>query len=137
MSQEILVWLLIEQEGAVLFGRRKPDRPPCAGLWTLPGDTMPGDESAAETIARFAREQLDVTVRSETFFDTLSFSDDGNDYDVNVFRVTYVGRPRFRESGPYTEVRWALPADLDDPPSIPIPEALRASLSAQEGRSST
>ena len=135
MSQESLVWLLIEQEGAALLGRRKPDSPPAAGLWTLPGDTMPEDESASETIARFAREQLDITVRSETFFDTLALSEDGTDYDVNIFRVTYIGRPRFRESGPYDDVRWQLLSELDDA-SIPMPDALRASLStAAAGRS--
>ena len=109
----ILVWLLIEQEDAILLGRRKADTAPFAGRWVLPGDEMGEDESASETTERFAREQLDLRVRGEEFVETLYLSDGGKDFAVNVFRVGYEGRPRFRESGPYQEVRWFLRSDLD------------------------
>jgi ADP-ribose pyrophosphatase YjhB (NUDIX family) len=128
----ILVWLLLEQDGAFLLGRRKPDLPPFAGQWTLPGDTMPDDESASETMARFGRDQLDVRVTHEDFFDTLELSHLGIAYAINVFRVAYTGQPRFRESGPYTEVRWLLPGDLTDASAYPMPSPLRTALLAAE-----
>ena len=136
MTQHVLVWLLLEQEGAALLARRKADRPPFAGQWTLPGDTMAIDESASETIARCGREQLDVSVRSEDFVATLDIAEDEIEYAVNVFRVAFLGRPRFRESGPYDEVRWLLPADFADD-SIVMPDALRDALISTADGSTT
>jgi ADP-ribose pyrophosphatase YjhB (NUDIX family) len=135
IESRVLVWLLLEQDGGVLVARRKGDAPPFAGQWTLPGDVMAMDESASETIARCGREQLDVTVRSEDFVATLDLEDDGG-YAVNVFRVGFLGKPRFRESGPYDEVRWALPSDFDDP-AVVMPDALREMLRPADDGSST
>ena len=129
----VLVWLLIEQEGAVLLGRRKAEQPPFAGQWVLPGDEMPEEESASETAARFAREQLDVRVGGEEFVDTLYLEDGGVEYAANLFRVTaYEGKPRYRESGPYVEVRWLLPAELWEEGLYPMPAPLRTVLTASE-----
>src|SRR5262245_30609141 len=112
----VLVWLLLEEDDALLLALRKPDAPPFAGAWALPGEEMPGEESASETIGRFGREQLDINIGGEEFADTLYLADEGIDYAVNLFRVlSYSGRPRFRESGPFTEVRWVTRADLGDP----------------------
>jgi hypothetical protein len=111
-EQTVLVWLLFEQDGAVLLARRKSDHPPFAGQWVLPGDAMPEAESATETAERAGHDQLDVRVSGDEFVDTLYLEDAGIDYAANIFRVRYEGRPRFRESGPYTEVRWVLPSAL-------------------------
>jgi ADP-ribose pyrophosphatase YjhB (NUDIX family) len=129
----VLVWLLIEQEGAALLGQRKPDREPFAGAWILPGDTMRDEESASETIERFGREQLDIEVGAEEFAETLFLSEDGEEYAVNIFRVSPQDRPRFRESGPYENVRWLTPADLADRRTYPAPEPLRDYLRAALG----
>jgi ADP-ribose pyrophosphatase YjhB (NUDIX family) len=111
-NARVLVWLLLEQEDAVLLALRKPDRPPLAGRWQLPGDLMPTDESADETLARCAREQLDLRLEGNQFVDTLYLAENAQELAVNVFRVGYEGRPRFRASGPFAEVRWLLRADL-------------------------
>jgi NUDIX domain len=111
-EQTVLVWLLLEQDGAVLLARRKSDHPPFAGQWVLPGDTMPDAESATETAERAGHDQLDVQVTGDEFVDTLYLQDAGIDYAANIFRVNYEGRPRFRESGPYIDVRWVLPPSL-------------------------
>jgi ADP-ribose pyrophosphatase YjhB (NUDIX family) len=127
-DEKVLVWLLFERDGAVLFGLRKADEPPFAGQLTLPGDEMEADESAAETIGRFGREELGLSITGEEFFDTLYVSEAGQDYAVNVFRVTsFSGTPRFRESGPFVDVRWGLVSEVSDP-ALPIPDVLRASV---------
>ncbi|MPZ49653.1 MAG: hypothetical protein GEU75_10230 [Dehalococcoidia bacterium] len=129
MSDHVLVWLLLEQDGAALLGLRKAGRPPFAGSWVLPGDEMPEEESASETLARFARDQLDLSVASEEFADTINLVEAGDAYAVNIFRVTG-GQPRFRESGPYSDVRWLTSEDLGDATAYPMPEALRRSLAS-------
>jgi hypothetical protein len=111
-EQTVLVWLLLEQDDAVLLARRKSDQPPFVGQWVLPGGAMPDVESATETAERVGRDQLDVRITGDEFVDTLYLQDAGIDYAANIFRVTYEGRPRFRESGPYMEVRWVLPSAL-------------------------
>jgi ADP-ribose pyrophosphatase YjhB (NUDIX family) len=129
MSERVLVWLLLTEDGAVLMGRRKADYPPFSETWVLPGDEMPEAESAAETVGRVGREQLDIRVATEEFADTLHLAADGVDYAVNIFRVVgYEGRPRFRESGPYSEVRWVVRDDLADESVYEMPPALRESL---------
>ena len=116
--------MLIEQDGAVLSGLRKPDRPPFAGRWALPGDVMREDESSSETMARFATDQLGVAIASEEFDDTLYLQDGGAEQAINIFRVTLAGTPRFRESGPFAEMRWIAGPDLSDPTSYPAPRPL-------------
>jgi ADP-ribose pyrophosphatase YjhB (NUDIX family) len=122
--ETVLVWLLIEQNGAVLFALRKPGRPPYAGHLVLPGDEMLGDESATETLERVGREELDLRITGEEFVDTFFFKEDTKAYAVNVFRVGYAGQPRFRESGPFVDVRWGRRDEIADP-SLPVPEPLR------------
>ena len=127
-DQLVLVWLLIEAEGALLLGRRKADLPPFAAQWTPPGDLMRAEESAVETIGRFSGEQLDISVVDFEFASTV-YLREGSDYAVNLFRVTsYEGSPRFRASGPYEEVRWVAPADLKIENDYPMPAALRQAL---------
>ena len=135
IESRVLVWLLLEDEGGVLLALRKEDRPPFAQQWTLPGDVMAIDESAMEAIVRCARQDLDVGVRSEDFLATLELADGSVEYAVNVFQVGVVGQPRFRESGPYADVRWLTPADLAADDSLSMPQALRDILTSTADRS--
>ena len=93
MSDHVLVWLLLEQDGAVLLGRRKADRPPFAGQWVLPGDEMPDEESASETLAalrpRAARRRSCPRSSSST---RSRWSRPATSTRVNIFRVA-AGRP--------------------------------------------
>jgi ADP-ribose pyrophosphatase YjhB (NUDIX family) len=133
----VLVWLLLHEGDAMLLGLRKPDKPPFASQWVLPGDEMPEDESAVETLQRFGREQLDIRPGAEEFVDTLYVKEGPDDLAVNVFRLdSYEGRPRFRESGPYSEVRWVTRAEVTDEKTYPMPAPLRASLAPASERSS-
>ena len=121
MSEIALAWMLVERDGTVLLAHRKAERPPFPDLWVLPGDILKDDESASETLARVAHDELDTYVRGEDFVATLTFNIAGNEYSANVFRVTLGGHPRYRESGDYTQVAWGAP----DAPPDPIPDALR------------
>ncbi len=125
MSERVLVWLLMERDGAVILVNRK--RPPFRELWTLPGDAMPEEESASETVARVAGDDFGLSVRGEEFVETLELNEGSVDYAVNVFRVAFESPPRYRESGPYAEVGWVAPSELDDL-DITLPPALRGLL---------
>ena len=123
----VLVWFVVEKEGAVLIGRRKAGQPPFEGAWTLPGDVMLDDESTSETIERFAKQQLDLHVIGDDFIDTLELNDPHDEYAVNVFRALFTGEPRFRESGPFEEMAWASGAEIEDE-TMAMPESLRTLL---------
>jgi ubiquinone/menaquinone biosynthesis C-methylase UbiE/ADP-ribose pyrophosphatase YjhB (NUDIX family) len=133
VSQSILVWLLLEDDGAVLLGRRG-DRGRFAGQWQLPGDAVADEESAEEALRRFASSELGVRVGREEFAETLYLTDGPVNCVTNVFRVHGLdGEPRFRAGGPYAEMRWVDPALLGDPEAYPMPLLLQTWLS---GRSS-
>lgn len=126
MSDRVLIWLLFEQDGAFLLARRKPEERPFAGRWVLPGDLMRDDESAAETVDRFSRNDLGAAVRADDFVDTFFLEDSGASYAVTVFRPSSIdGRLRYRESGPYDEVRWVTPEDLPEPVIDAVAELLQ------------
>ena len=126
----VLIWLLMEQNGGVLLAHRKPGASPLAGQWTLPGDLMPEEESSSDTIWRVCREQLDIQAIQESFVDTLYIKDLGIEYAINVFSLAFMGMPRFRDSGPYTEVRWVAPDALPKP----VIDALGVLLTQDGGR---
>lgn len=115
----VLVWLLIEDGDSVLVARRKPDEPPFADGWTLPGDELRKGQAPSSFIALFGKDQLDIQVMGDEPFQTLHLSDGDETYAVAVHRVGYEGRPRFRESGPYSEVGWAPRSDLLDAAAYP------------------
>jgi ADP-ribose pyrophosphatase YjhB (NUDIX family) len=115
----VLVWLLIEDGNSVLVAHRKADEPPFAGGWTLPGDVLPRGKNPEDLIAEYARDQLDVQIMGSEPFLTLHLSDGDKTYAIAVHRVGYEGTPRFRESGPYTQVGWAPRGDLMDARAYP------------------
>jgi SAM-dependent methyltransferase/ADP-ribose pyrophosphatase YjhB (NUDIX family) len=136
VSQSILVWLLFESDGEVLLARRAEDGKPLAGMWTLPGDLMPDDESAEETLRRFARDVLGAAVAEEEFEETLYLSAGGHNFVTNIFRVLrYEGDLRVRRGG-FDEARWVDPAELEDEAAYPMPDDLRALLGVGERRPS-
>ncbi len=115
MSETVLIWLMIEQDGAFLLCRHKPEQHPFAGQWILPGARMEADESASETISRFAGRELDVKVRQEEFVDTFFLDEGGVTYAINVFRPGAIdGRLHYRESGPFADARWFRPGGAWD-----------------------
>jgi ADP-ribose pyrophosphatase YjhB (NUDIX family) len=127
-AEAVLVWLLIENDNKVLITKRKPDEPPFAGAWTLPGDVLAKGEAPSYLIARYARDELDVQIMGDEPFETLRLSDGSEEYAISVYRVGFEGTPRFRESGPFTEVGWAPRSELMDKNAFPMLAELAASL---------
>jgi len=121
------VWLLVEHEGAVLLALRRDDGGAFAGRWTLPGGEIEAPESAGDAARRLASKQLATEVMGLAPFSTLSVDDAGVARTVDVLRIGYEGRPRYSQSGPYAEVGWADPAELDDL-DIELPPELRSLL---------
>ena len=118
-----MVWVLMENEGSVLLAQRKQESEVFAGRWTLPGEVRAEGESDSETVARVA-DDFGIQLQGEEFVERLYVSAGGRQHQINVYRIGYEGRPRFRESGPYTEVGWAEPGELDEL-DIELPAALR------------
>jgi len=127
-----MVWMLIENDGAVLLAQRKPDSEVFAGRWTLPGEVKGEDESDSETLARVAAEDFGVELQGEELVERLHISTGGRQHQISVYRVGFDGSPRFRESGPYEEVGWADPEELDEL-DIELPAALREFLGRLKG----
>ena len=120
MTDTVLVWLLFENEGSVLIAHRKPDEPPFAGDWVLPGDVLSPGEAASKLIAFFAKDELDVQVMGDEPYHTLRLTDGDDEYAIAVHRVGFEGQPRFRDSGPYDQVGWAPRDELADPNAFPL-----------------
>ncbi|HEU0073023.1 MAG TPA: NUDIX domain-containing protein [Dehalococcoidia bacterium] len=127
-----MVWMLIENDGAVLLAQRKPESEVFAGRWTLPGEVRGDEETDEETLARVAADDFGVELQGEEFVERLHVSTGGRQHQINVYRVGFEGSPKFRESGPYEEVGWAAPAELDEL-DIELPEALRTFLGRLSG----
>jgi ADP-ribose pyrophosphatase YjhB (NUDIX family) len=127
-----MVWMLIENDGAVLLAQRKPDSEVFAGRWTLPGEVKGEDESDSETLARVAADDFGLELQGEELVERLHVSTGGRQHQISVYRVGFDGSPRFRESGPYEEVGWADPEELDEL-DIELPAALREFLGRLKG----
>jgi hypothetical protein len=118
-----MVWMLIENDGAVLLAQRKPESEVFAGRWTLPGEVRGDEESDEETLARVAADDFGVELQGEEFIERLHVSTGGRQHQINVYRVGFEGSPKFRESGPYEEVGWAAPDELEGCSSSPRPSS--------------
>src|SRR3989304_3466352 len=94
------VWLLVEHEGAVLLALRRDDGGAFAGRWTLPGGEIEAPGPAGAAARRLASKQLATEVMGLAPFSTLSVDDAGVARTVDVLRIGYEGRPRYRPSGP-------------------------------------
>jgi ADP-ribose pyrophosphatase YjhB (NUDIX family) len=132
MADKAVVWMLVESDGAMLLVQRK--RPPFRDVWVLPGDSVAEGETPSQTLSRVADEHLDVSLQAQELVDTLQVVDNGVPYSASVYRIGYEGRPRYREAGPYSEVGWAEPGELDEL-DIRLPEPLRELLARLGGGS--
>ncbi len=129
---ERLVWLLVENDGAVLLAHRKEDEAPFSGRWTLPGGVRSDTESTNTAATRIAGSDLGVEVKGLALYDTIDAADGGETYSIDVLRVGYEGRPRYRDSGPYAEVGWTPPDEVDEL-DIELPPELKTLLARLAG----
>jgi 8-oxo-dGTP diphosphatase len=100
---------IIEGDGKVLIGRRKPGKH-MGGKWEFPGGKIEPGETPEESLVRELAEELGVQARVGRFLGRAFFEGDGVSLELLVYRVEGVeGTPVLRE---HEELRWVKPEEL-------------------------
>jgi 8-oxo-dGTP diphosphatase len=100
---------VIEENGNVLIGRRKPGRH-MGGKWEFPGGKIESGETPQESLARELLEELNIRVRIGEFLCSAFYDGDGVSLELLVYRVQRLeGEPALIE---HEELRWVEPGEL-------------------------
>jgi 8-oxo-dGTP diphosphatase len=100
---------VIEENGKVLIGRRKPGRH-MGGKWEFPGGKIEPGETPQESLARELLEELAIRVRIGEFLCNAFYDGDGVSLELLVYRVQRLeGEPALIE---HEELRWVEPIKL-------------------------
>ena len=100
---------IIEGNGKVLIGRRKPGKH-MGGKWEFPGGKIEPGETPEQSLARELAEELGVQARVGQFLARAFFEGEGVSLELLVYRVEGVeGIPALRE---HEELRWVRPEEL-------------------------
>jgi 8-oxo-dGTP diphosphatase len=101
---------VIEENGKVLIGRRKPGRH-MGGKWEFPGGKIEPGETPQEALARELLEELAIQVRIGEFLFSAFYEGDGVSLELLVYRVhRLMGEPSLIE---HQELCWVAPNELD------------------------
>lgn len=126
---------VIWQAGRFLAAQRPPDKPH-AGFWEFPGGKLEPGEDAAQALARELAEELDIRVRTATFWRCAEhdYPERGIHVRLHFFHVTaFDGQPFSREG---QNLRWILPEEASSLPFLPADAAIVAALKNEDhGRS--
>jgi 8-oxo-dGTP diphosphatase len=130
-----LAGAILLQNGAVLLGKRAPDRLLYPGLWDVFGGHVEEHESPEQALARELHEELGITVLTFTEVAVVEFevaAADGTGagdhpatrYAYHLFHVTrWAGMPQNRLLEEHSEIRW-LPLDEVESLRLASPEYL-------------
>ena len=100
---------IIEGNGKVLIGRRKPGKH-MGGKWEFPGGKIEPGETPEQSLARELAEELGIRARVGQFLGRAFFEGEGVSLELLVYRVDGVeGIPTLRE---HEELRWVRPEEL-------------------------
>ena len=100
---------IIEGNGKVLIGRRKPGKH-MGGKWEFPGGKIEPGETPEQSLARELAEELGIRAQVGPFLGRAFFEGDGVSLELLVYRVDGVeGIPALRE---HEELRWVKPEEL-------------------------
>ncbi len=100
---------VIQENGRVLIGRRKPGRH-MGGKWEFPGGKIEPGETPQESLARELLEELAIKVRIGEFLCNAFYEGDGVSLELLVYSVERVeGEPALIE---HQELRWVRPDEL-------------------------
>jgi 8-oxo-dGTP diphosphatase len=100
---------IIEGNGKVLIGRRKPGKH-MGGKWEFPGGKIEPGETPEQSLARELSEELGVQAQVGQFLGRAFFDGEGVSLELLVYRVEGVeGVPALRE---HEELRWVRPEEL-------------------------
>jgi 8-oxo-dGTP diphosphatase len=102
---------VIEENGKVLIGRRKPGRH-MGGKWEFPGGKIEPGETPQESLARELQEELAIRVRIGEFLCNAFYEGDGVSLELLVYHVERLhGEPALIE---HQELCWVRPDELMD-----------------------
>ena len=102
---------VIEENGKVLIGRRKPGRH-MGGKWEFPGGKIEPGETPEESLARELQEELAISVRVGKFLCNAFYEGDGVSLELLVYNVQRLeGEPALIE---HQELCWVRPEELMD-----------------------
>jgi A/G-specific adenine glycosylase len=108
--QEVAVGV-VWKGGRVLITRR-PEKALLGGLWEFPGGKIETGESAAETVVRELREELEIEVRAGELIERIEHAYSHFRITLHAHHADWVsGEPRLRAA---TAWLWANPGDLTE-----------------------
>ena len=100
---------VIEENGKILIGRRKPGRH-MAGKWEFPGGKIEPGETPQQSLERELMEELAIRARIGEFLLSTSFEGEGVSLELLVYRAERVsGEPALIE---HEAIRWVRPDEL-------------------------
>jgi 8-oxo-dGTP diphosphatase len=100
---------VIEENGKVLIGRRKPGRH-MGGKWEFPGGKIEPGETPEQSLARELQEELAIRVRVGELLYKTFYQGGGVSLELLVYRVERLdGEPALIE---HQELRWVRPEEL-------------------------
>ncbi len=100
---------LIEENGRVLIGKRKPGRH-MGGKWEFPGGKIEPGETPEESLERELAEELAIRVEIRELLCSAFYEGDGVSLELLVYRVERVGgEPALIE---HQDIRWVTPQEL-------------------------
>jgi 8-oxo-dGTP diphosphatase len=100
---------IIEENGKVLIGRRKPGRH-MGGKWEFPGGKIELGETPQDSLARELQEELAIRVSVGQFLCSAFYEGDGVSLELLVYRVERLeGEPALIE---HEELCWVRPEEL-------------------------
>jgi len=100
---------ILEENGKVLIGRRKPGKH-MGGKWEFPGGKIEPGETPQDSLARELQEELAIRVSVGQFLCSSFYEGDGVSLELLVYRVQRLeGEPALIE---HEELRWVRPEEL-------------------------
>lgn len=100
---------ILEENGKVLIGRRKPGKH-MGGKWEFPGGKIEPGETPQDSLARELQEELAIRVSVGQFLCSSLYEGDGVSLELLVYRVQRLeGEPALIE---HEELRWVRPEEL-------------------------
>lgn len=116
---------ILFKDGKVLIARRKPGFR-FAGKWEFPGGKVEPDETPEQCLAREMKEEFDIHIRVEQFFDENTFQYEHGMFQILSYNVTWLsGRLTPKDHDQYAWVNPALLLDFDLlPADVPFAEKL-------------
>ena len=116
------VGALLLRDGAILLGKRAPDRDWLAGAWDVFGGHIEPGESEQDALRRELDEELGVVPTCMRYLETIR-GDMPDPWRLHVYVVTdWQGTPRNRAPQEHAELRWCTLAEAQQRLGVAHPD---------------